>query len=182
MSEQELVLQYMPLAKKLAYQKKRTLPACVDIEGLTSAAYLGLVEAASRYNPDFGVAFSTFAYRRVFGAIHDYLRELGWGRKNRVVHCWSLDKPAAEGECDLKDMLAAPPERNDCEFLEVVSADLDAQARQILQLYFVENYSMKEVGERFGVSESWISQLIRQYKQYLRDRWEEHELCEILAA
>lgn len=164
---QKLVLQYVPLANKLAYQKKRNLPSFIDVEELKSAAYLGLVEAASRYNPEVGVAFSTFAYRRVFGAICDYLRELGWGPKtSQMENC---------------DMLEGEPERNDS-FLEVVSADLNDQAKQILRLYFVENYSMKEVGNKFSISESRVSQLIKYYKQRIRDRWDERDLRIMLAA
>jgi RNA polymerase sigma factor (sigma-70 family) len=176
--QQQLVLQYVPLANKLAYQKKRTLPNFIDIEELKSAAYLGLVEAASRYNPDFGVAFSTFAYPRVFGAIYDYLRDLG-----HSVRCVSLDVPSTEDEaCDLKDTIASPVERNNSEFLEVVGVDLDGQAEQILRLYFIEEYSMKEVGLRLGVTESRISQLIKRYKQHIRDRWEKCDLFAMLAA
>lgn len=172
---QQLVLQYMPLANKLAYQRKRTLPSFIDVEELKSAAYLGLVEAASRYNCDFGVTFSTFAYPRIFGAIHDYLRELGRG-----VRCVSLNIP--DEDCDLENILGVAPERSNDEFLEVAGLDFDDYAKQILRLYFVEEYSMKEVGEKFGVTESRISQLIKRYKQHLRDRWQKCDLYETLAA
>lgn len=177
---QQLVLQFIPLANKLAYQKKRSLPSFIDVEELKSAAYLGLVEAASRFNPEFGTAFSTFAYPRIFGAIQDYLRSLGWGRRDGSSHCVSLDAPNADGH-DLNDMLEAKTEEND-EFLEVVSVDLNDQARQILRLYFVESYSMKEIGERFDVTESRISQLIKQYRQHIRGRWDEKDLRLMLAA
>lgn len=177
---QQLVLQYVPLANKLAYQKKKTLPSFIDIEELKSAAYLGLVEAASRFDASFGVAFSTFAYPRIFGAIHDYLRELGWGRRDGTTRCVSLDVP--NDDCDLKDMLQATPEGDHKEFLEVVSMDLGDQARDILRLYFVEDYSMKEVGQKFGVTESRVSQLIKRYKDHLRDNWEKQDLYAMLAA
>ncbi len=179
--QQQLVEQYVPLANKLAFQKKKTLPRHVDVEDIRSAAYYGLVEAASRYNPDLGVAFSTFAYPRIFGAIHDFLRKEGYGKRGQFSPVMSLSGDA-EGEAELEDLVAAKPERNDEEFLEVVSLDLGPQAKEVLRLYFIDEQSMKEVGERFGVSESRISQLIKRYKRKIRGRWSESELRECLAA
>jgi len=182
-TSQQLVEQYIPLANKLAYQKKRTLPNFIDIEELKSAAYMGLCEAASRFDTDYEVAFSTFAYPRIFGAIHDYLRERGWGKKSQPRNALSLDVPSTEDEeCSLKDMLEAKVERNDEEFLEVVSLTLDKQAKDVLRYYFIDEYSMREVGEKFGVSESRISQLIKRYKGQIASEWSETDLRVELAA
>ena len=179
---QQLVEQYVPLANKLAYQKKRVLPLHVDVEDLKSAAYLGLVEAASRFDESHGVAFSTYAYPRIFGAIHDFLREQGWLKRNDSRQMHSLDSQMDEGDGTLGDTIADNEERNEEEFLEVVSNGLDAQAGTILRLYFVEEYSMKEVGDRIGVSESRVSQLLKRYKQQIQDNWTPQGLYEELAA
>ncbi|QDT59200.1 RNA polymerase sigma factor FliA [Stieleria bergensis] len=45
-------------------------------DNLHSAGVLGLVQAASSYDPSQGVAFRTFAYPRIRGAIVDELRKL----------------------------------------------------------------------------------------------------------
>ncbi|MHA2380687.1 MAG: sigma-70 family RNA polymerase sigma factor, partial [Candidatus Thorarchaeota archaeon] len=177
--QQQLVEQYVPMANKLAHKKKRTLPRFVDVEELKSAAYMGLVEAASRYKPEMGVAFSTFAYPRVSGAIYDYLRQESGGKREASV--LSMDEPVEE-ECSLKNLLEARPERNNDEFLEAVSLDLGPQAREVLRHYFIDAYSMKEVGDKFGVSESRISQLIKQYKSRIRDKWTRDEFSAMLAA
>ncbi|MEM6468477.1 MAG: sigma-70 family RNA polymerase sigma factor [Planctomycetota bacterium] len=47
-----------------------------DRENLHSAGVVGLIEAASGFDPSKGVAFRTFAYPRIRGAIIDELREL----------------------------------------------------------------------------------------------------------
>ena len=39
---------------------------------------IGLLEAASRFDPEAGAHFMTFAYYRVRGAIYDGLRQMGW--------------------------------------------------------------------------------------------------------
>lgn len=177
--QQKLVEQYVPLANKLAYDKKKTLPLFVDVEDLKSAAYLGLSEAASRFDPDYGVVFSTFAYPRIFGAIHDHLRKEGWGKRGESKMALSLD---GEDESGWGALLKSKTERNDEEFLEVVSKDLGEQAKEVLKNYFINKYSMREVGDRFGVSESRISQLIKQYKTSIRANWTRIELSEQLAA
>lgn len=176
---QKLVEQYIPLANKLAYQRKKNLPKFIDIEELKSAAYLGLVEAASRYNPELGIEFTTFSYPRIRGAILDYLRQQDWKNDGPML---SLDMPSDENGCTLRDTIEAKPEGNTDECFEIISLKFDDQAKAVLRHYFIDEYSMKEVGEKFGVSESRISQLIKQYKMNIQQDWTEESLRELLAA
>ena len=182
MEQQALVEKYMPLANKLAYKKKKVLPRHVDFEELQSAAYLGLVEAASRYDVNKGVAFSTYAVPRIFGAIHDYLRQQGWGKRGEYLTVHSLDS-SIDDDCCLKDTVELRPERNDGEFLECISHILeDEDSKKILQYYFIDEFSMKEVGEKFGISESRISQIFKKYKARILSSWDEQSLRSELAA
>jgi RNA polymerase sigma factor (sigma-70 family) len=176
--------QFIPLANKLAYQKKRVLPDFIDFEELQSAAYMGLVEAASRFDSSKGVAFSTFAYPRIWGEINDYLRQLGWGKRGENLQVASLDSTVGDDEeCSLKEMIKAKEEFNENEFLEVVSQDLDEQAEEVIKCYFIDEYSMKDIGNQFGVSESRISQLIKRYKERISENYStKQELREALAA
>lgn len=178
----QLVEKYVPLARKMAYQKKRVLPNFIDVEDLESAAFLGLVEAANRFKEDRGVAFSTFAYPRIFGAIHDWLREQGWGKRGEPLKIISLDFKSDENNDCLKDTIAIKERSNHEEMIEVVAYELDKQATDILRYYFVYEFSMKEIGEKFGVSESRISQLIKQYKERIKSDWDQRELYSVLAA
>lgn len=180
-TKQKLVLKYVPMANKMAYQKKKSLPNFVDVEDLKSAAYLGLVEAANRFNPNLGVAFSTFAYPRIFGAIHDYLREQGWFKRGDLTPVLSLDL-AADEDLVLRDTIEAKPESQIEEYIEVITLDLDKQAKQIIKHYFVEEYSMKEVGDLIGVSESRVSQLIKLYKAKIKQNHTKISLIKELAA
>ncbi|WP_352431249.1 sigma-70 family RNA polymerase sigma factor [Pyrinomonas sp.] len=74
-----LIKKYQQYARSLASKIIQTLPPQieVDIEEIYSYSDLGLVEAASRYDPRRGVSFTTFAYYRIKGAIYDGLRQLG---------------------------------------------------------------------------------------------------------
>jgi RNA polymerase sigma factor for flagellar operon FliA len=52
-------------------------PNSVSREDLFGYAYLGLVEAASRFDPNRGVPFDAFATFRIRGAIYDGLKKMG---------------------------------------------------------------------------------------------------------
>ena len=157
-----LIMAHINLANKLAYDKKRNLPNWIDVEDLKSSAYLGLVEAANKFDPDLGFKFSTYAYPRMNGAICDYLRAQKWDKQ--------------------EDCETAVKEVSYNEMLEVVSYGLDEQAHDILKYYFIEQYSMKEVGRIIGVTEGRVSQIIKNYMTHLRQRYERSELQELLAA
>lgn len=160
-----LVEQFMPFAQKLAFIKKGKVPRFIDVDELVSAAYLGLVEAATRYDETMGVQFQTFAYPRISGAINDYLRGFG--------AC------ATGGEDqDLGETIEAKKEQNDFdELVEFVAQDLDENAAGMLKLYFEEDLPMKEVGSRYGISESRVSQIFSGYKKSIRQKWSFEELA-----
>lgn len=170
-----LIERFMPLANKLAFEKKRNLPRYIDVEELQSAAYLGLVEAASRFDTNKGTAFSTFAYPRISGAINDYLRSLG------LTKPLSLDSSDEDEGC-LADTLAAKSENNFEEVLEVVTQDLGEDATFMLRCYFVDELPMKEIGNRCGVTEGRVSQIFSSYKKQIASRWTKSELISELAA
>jgi RNA polymerase sigma factor (sigma-70 family) len=174
----KLVEQYIPLANKLAFQRKKSLPKCIDIEELKSAAYLGLTEAANRFKPELGLSFTTFAYPRIRGAIIDYLRELGWDKRSNSIQVVSLDAPDDEGH-SLADAVPAKAKKDEGkDVLDFISVRFGKQVETVLRNYFIDEMSMKEVGQKFGVSEGRISQLIKQYKDRIR---EQCDLCELAA-
>lgn len=72
----ELVLAHVDLVKALANRLRRRLPAQLDVSELVGAGVIGLIDAASRYEPSLGVPFDAFARRRIQGAMLDTLRAL----------------------------------------------------------------------------------------------------------
>jgi RNA polymerase sigma factor for flagellar operon FliA len=73
-----LIEQHRSYARALAHKVRRTLPPSVELSDLVAYGEVGLVEAAERFDPRRGVAFSTFAHYRIKGAIYDGLREMGY--------------------------------------------------------------------------------------------------------
>ncbi|HKR13343.1 MAG TPA: sigma-70 family RNA polymerase sigma factor [Pyrinomonadaceae bacterium] len=72
-----LVEQHRSYVRVLALEVARGLPPHIELDELIACGNLGLVEAAERYEPRYGVTFQTFAYYRIKGAIYDGLRKLG---------------------------------------------------------------------------------------------------------
>lgn len=164
----QLVENHIGLANKLASKKKRLLPMHVSFEELQSAAYLGLTEAANRFDPERGFAFTTYAYPRISGAINDYLRELG-------LMTVSLEDSGSDDDLCLKDTLVAR-ESSD-EIFDFIEESLGEQAGNMLRSYYVDRFSMKEIGEHHGVSEGRVSQLISGYKKDIRGKWHLSDLA-----
>jgi RNA polymerase sigma factor FliA len=71
----QLVERHLALARRAAAVIHPRVRDHVPLEELVAFGNAGLAEAASRYDPTRGVAFSTFAWYRVNGAIIDGLRK-----------------------------------------------------------------------------------------------------------
>ncbi len=70
----ELILEHLEYVRHILGRIAVEMPRDVDFENLESAGVLGLVEAARQYDFRPGVAFTTFSYPRIRGAILDELR------------------------------------------------------------------------------------------------------------
>lgn len=73
-----LVLAHVDLVRALASRLGRRIPPHVDMSELVSVGVVGLIDAATRYQPSLGVPFDAFARRRINGAMLDALRDLDW--------------------------------------------------------------------------------------------------------
>src|SRR5690348_6696900 len=81
-----LVLKHMENVGRIAKDISRKLPVTVDVDDLTQAGMVGLLNAADRYEAARGLKFWTFASHHVRGAILDHLRAIdGAARSTRLV-------------------------------------------------------------------------------------------------
>ena len=95
-----VVLEHLPLVKAIAVRVHENLPVHVDLDDLVHAGILGLFDAASKYNPEKKVVFSSYAKHRIKGAILDSLRQLDWAsrdmrRRHKQVEAATRDLAAA---------------------------------------------------------------------------------------
>jgi RNA polymerase sigma factor FliA len=83
-------------AHAIAAETLKKCPPNVDRRELRSAAELGLVRAARAYDPSAGIAFSTFAYYHIRGAIYDELRQMYRASYNKVSAAEYIPGPSPD--------------------------------------------------------------------------------------
>lgn len=194
----------------------------VSADDLRQAAYIALVNAVERFDPDKGAGFATFASRTIEGSLKRHLRDRTWavrpprsvqelalrlrgsqeelgqrlGRAPTVAELASdvgasteavleafdagrsrvalgIDAPAGgEREGTLAQTLGAEDpafERVDSDRrLASLLSGLDGRERLVLRLRFVDELSQPEIAERVGVSQSYVSRLLRRSLTRLR--------------
>ena len=82
--DDDLVVQYSPLVKRIAYHIMSRLPPSVQVDDLIQAGMIGLLEAAKNYDASQGARFETYAGIRIRGAMLDEIRRGDWAP--RSVH------------------------------------------------------------------------------------------------
>ena len=123
-----VVLEHLPLVKAIAVRVHENLPVHVDLDDLVHAGILGLFDAASKYNPEKQVAFSSYAKHRIKGAILDSLRQLDWASRDmRRRH-----KQVEAATRDLSSTLQRAP--TEAEIAAKLGMDVDRWRTMMLDL------------------------------------------------
>src|SRR5919107_5233997 len=80
--EDELVRAHLHLASQAVHEVARRLPSQVNRDDLSSAAMLGLAQAARSWDPGRGASFERHAATRIRGALLDELRDADWASRS----------------------------------------------------------------------------------------------------
>lgn len=122
----KLVEQYLPLVRHVAARLPVTMPTSLDRDDFYSVGVVGLIHAASHYDPSRGATFKTFAYTAVRGAILDEIRRHDPVPRNRRDRLRQLDRACVELRAtlgraptieELADRLDASPDDLDADLL-----------------------------------------------------------------
>jgi RNA polymerase sigma factor (sigma-70 family) len=151
---EKLIVDYMPLANKLAWQKSMTTPKSVTFDELKSAAYMGLVDAAIKFDPGLS-SFPSYARIRISGAIKDHLKHLS---------NYGSIRPVREDDAFFSDN----DEISTNDFFDFAASKLEESDGNLLKMYYVEQKTLKEIGVARGVGESRVSQIISKCHRKLR--------------
>lgn len=199
------------------YFVKRYARRGVPADDLRQLALVAIIHAVERFDPEMGVAFSTFASRTIDGELKRYFRDRTWSvrppRRAQELHlelrrtdeelthqlrrsptitelaraldvsedhvleameagvahqATSLDQPAPgddDGAPRSERMLSSTDTgygRVDHEIIvRELIADLPERERTIVYLRFFENLTQSEIAERVGVSQSYLSRILR---------------------
>jgi len=82
--QQELVIKYADLVKRIAYHLVSRMPPNVEVDDLIQSGMIGLLDAAKNYSSTKGANFETYAGIRIRGAMLDEVRKSDW--TPRSVH------------------------------------------------------------------------------------------------
>lgn len=118
-----LLEQYIGLVHHIARQIGRQLSGDVELDDLVSAGTLGLVGALEGFDPDRGLAFSTYATPRIRGSILDELRSRDWVPRSVRNRRRRMDAAIEE----LEARLGRAPEPR--EVAQLLNIDLDTYWR-----------------------------------------------------
>lgn len=176
--QDRLILEHLELVRILVSRYRNLLPRWIERDELEAAGYLGLVQAAKRYDPSSRAKFSNFASSRILGEMKDYLRQLdhvsrGFRERARrdnlpVPRQMSFADLRLEDESDYEHggdpaALAYDPEPLD-DYVESILSRLRPRERAIILWKFAYGITQREIAKTLGLTEARISSIV----QYLR--------------
>lgn len=74
--QDELVLQYLPAVRAMAYRLRERLPTSIDVNDLISIGTEEMIKLSRRYDKEQNDNFWGFGRKRVYGSMLDFLRSL----------------------------------------------------------------------------------------------------------
>lgn len=103
-----LVEQFLPLVRYVVARLPVTLPGSLDRDDFYSVGVMGLMHAASTFDPQRGASFKTFAYTAIRGAILDEVRKHDPVPRNRRDRLRKMERKhsALRAELDREPTLA----------------------------------------------------------------------------
>lgn len=212
--QDELVVQYLPAVRAMAYRLRERLPSSIDVDDLISIGTEEMIKLSRRYDKLQNDSFWGYGKKRVYGSMLDYLRSLDvMSRANRRILklvSKEIDKyiaiyeeePSDEYLCkitgediekirearDGTKVISVMPINEQItiysgenttdlvekdELLEVVKSILlgfKEREQMIIQLYYFEELSLKEISDVLDISESRISQIHKKLLGKIRDQ------------
>jgi RNA polymerase sigma factor for flagellar operon FliA len=192
----ELVLSHMHLVREIAKRVKQRLPPCFDADDLEQAGMLGLIDAATKFDPRRKVAFGAYARLRIRGEMVESVRKRNWRE--------AMNQPLAEyrdpdrftassgnsnmggelrgGPRETKDpdshlaIVASIESRERRELVDEALATLPPREAIVVEMYYRRDVEIREIATKpgFGVNKSRVSQIhhsaLRRMKVHLERR------------
>lgn len=125
--QQDLVVQYTPLVKRVARTLPLEIPGVLEFEDAVGYGMCGLVEAVRRYDPSKGTNFHAYAVRRIRGSMIDAFRRMD--RLSRTQRQKTRDLQRAQADLQVK-LGRTPTDAETAEQLGMSLSDYQEAASQ----------------------------------------------------
>lgn len=212
--QDDLVIQYLPAVRAMAYRLKERLPSSVDVNDLISMGTEEMIKLSRRYNEEQNDSFWGYGKKRVYGSMLDYLRSLDvMSRANRklvkaidnetqkyynkfgedpsieyLAEILNEDIEKVRSAKNVSMIATTLPINEQLSIFDgidtedtIVQEDLMEHVQKILfmfndreqliiQLYYFEELSLKEISDILEISESRISQIHKKMIRKIRER------------
>ncbi|MFW5902223.1 MAG: FliA/WhiG family RNA polymerase sigma factor [Thermodesulfobacteriota bacterium] len=171
----ELIKDHLDYVDFIVHRMRPQIPGHVSLDDLKSAAMYGLMDAASRFDPEKGVLFKTFAETRIRGAVLDELRKMDWfSRSMRDKH----NRVFREIKRLEQELGRDPTEE---EIAEAMGMDLNAYQQILNEIGHLGVISLNEALDDFAGGETFLDQLNDINGQNPEESTETQELVRDLA-
>ena len=171
----------------VVYIAKKFESSGVGVEDLISIGTIGLIKACNTFSTNKNIKLATYASRCIENEILMYLRKI-----NSKKHELSIDEPLKidwdGNELLLSDILGTDSDcvnrdiEDKAELNVVVGLieKLDSRERDIMKMRFGmagdKEYTQKEVADKIGISQSYISRLEKKIISRLRKELEKNKI------
>ncbi len=140
-STDELVIQHLPLVKRIAYHLMGRLPDTVQVDDLIQTGMLGLLEAVKKYDASQGASFETYAGIRIRGSMLDEVRRSDW--TPRSVH--KKSRMVSEAIREIENKLGR--EAKDTDIAEHLGVELEDYNKILQDSQGCKTFSVEELAE-----------------------------------
>ncbi len=137
----DLVIQHVPLVKRIAFHLMGRLPDSVLVDDLIQAGMLGLLEAVKNYDQSQGASFDTYAGIRIRGSMLDEVRRSDW--TPRSVH--KKARMVSEAIREVENKLGRTA--RDVDIAEHMGVDLETYNQMLQDSLGCKTFSVEELAE-----------------------------------
>ncbi|MFN2257965.1 MAG: FliA/WhiG family RNA polymerase sigma factor [Desulfuromonadaceae bacterium] len=170
----DLAREHMPLVRLVVERMKNQVPGFVNRDDMMSAAMEGLMDAASRFEPERGIMFKTFAERRIRGAIYDEIRKMDWFSRSLRGKQGRISKAIER----LEHRLGRSPEEE--EIAAELELSVDEYRQMLSQVGHLGCVSLNEVLDEQDDTRNFMD-LLKDDAPTALDSLEDHALAQQLA-
>ena len=157
MTQTQALAQFDKAVYKYAHQWFRypSIRLDFDLEDLAQIGRIYILKALDEYDPDAGMTLSTYIITRIRWGLNTALRSHMPRAKRETLH-FSIDD-LNESQSDRWHPATETPDQDS--FSDMI-AGLSPGRQYIMELRFVEDLTLAEIGVKVGKSHEWVRQII----------------------